>query len=155
MSQLASGDNAPPFELPTDGGGSASLSAYRGRKLVIFFYPGDDGTTCTAEAQDFTAAKADFEAAGTAVIGISPDSVKSHDKFKLKRGLDVTLASDEAKGVLQAYGVWQEKQMYGRTYMGVVRTTMLVDAEGRIARIWPGVKVKGHVAEVLAAAKAL
>ena len=155
MSQLAPGDNAPPFELPTDGGGSASLSAYRGRKLVIFFYPGDDGTTCTAEALDFTAAKGDFEAAGTALIGISPDSVKSHDKFKLKRGLDVTLASDESRSVVEAYGVWQEKQMYGRSYMGVVRTTMLIDGEGRIARIWPGVKVKGHVAEVLAAARAL
>ncbi len=155
MGQLAPGDNAPAFELPTDSGGSATLSAYRGRKLVIFFYPGDDGSSCTAEAQDFTAAKADFEAAGAAVIGISPDSVKSHDKFKLKRGVDVTLASDEAKSVVEAYGVWQEKQMYGRSYMGVVRTTMLIDAEGRIARIWPGVKVKGHVADVLAATRAL
>ncbi|SHG08599.1 peroxiredoxin Q/BCP [Kaistia soli DSM 19436] len=155
MGQLAPGDNAPSFELPTDDGGSASLAAFRGRKLVIFFYPGDDTPTCTTEALDFTTAMADFEAAGTTVLGISPDSVKSHARFRQKRGLGVLLASDETKDVVEAYGVWQEKQMYGRTYMGVVRTTFLIDAEGRIARIWPKLKVKGHVAEVLAAARAL
>ncbi|HWJ76265.1 MAG TPA: peroxiredoxin [Kaistia sp.] len=155
MGQLVPGDNAPSFELPTDSGGSVALSAFRGRKLVIFFYPGDDTPTCTTEALDFTAARDDFEAAGTAILGISPDSVQSHEKFRQKRGLRVALASDETRDVVQAYGVWQEKQMYGRTYMGVVRTTFLIDAEGRIARIWPKLRVKGHVAEVLAAAKAL
>lgn len=155
MGQLAPGDNAPPFELPTDGEGSVSLADFHGRNLVIFFYPGDDTPTCTTEALDFTAAKADFDAAGTAILGISPDSAKSHARFRAKRGLDVLLAADETHQVAEAYGVWQEKQMYGRTYMGVVRTTFLIDADGRIARIWPKLRVKGHVAEVLSAAQAL
>lgn len=155
MSQLAAGDNAPHFELPTDGGGSVSLAAFRGRKLVLFFYPGDDTPTCTTEALDFQAARADFEAAGVALLGMSPDSPGSHDKFKRKRGLELMLAADEALSVAKAYGLWQEKQMYGRTYMGIIRTTFLIDADGRIARIWKVARVKGHVAEVLAAAKAL
>ncbi|MCX5479711.1 peroxiredoxin [Kaistia geumhonensis] len=155
MTAPAAGAPAPDFSLPTTGGGTATLKDYAGRKLVLYFYPGDDGSTCTAEALDFTSMLAEFEAAGTAVLGVSPDSVASHEKFAKKRGLGVTLAADEDTSVCQAYGVWQQKQMYGRTYMGVVRTTFLIDAEGRIARAWTVSRVKGHVAEVLEAARAL
>ena len=155
MTAPAAGARAPEFQLPTTGGGTAALKDYAGRKLVLYFYPGDGGSTCTTEALDFTAALADFEAAGTAVLGVSPDSVASHEKFATKRGLGVTLAADEDTSVCQAYGVWQQKQMYGRTYMGVVRATFLIDAQGRIARAWTVSRVKGHVAEVLEAAKAL
>lgn len=155
MAELAPGAVAPDFTLPRDGGGTISLSALRGRPVVLFFYPKDDTEGCTTEAKDFTAAKADFEAAGIALVGLSPDPVKKHDRFVAKHALDVPLASDESLQTLEAYGVWKEKSMYGRTYMGVERTTMLVDAEGRIAEIWPKVKVKGHVDAVLEAAKKL
>ena len=155
MEHIATGDEAPDFTLPGSGGATVSLSAYRGRIVVLFFYPKDDTSGCTAEAVDFTALKPDFDAAGIVLIGMSPDSVKSHDKFRTKHGLTVELASDEDKTVLQTYGVWVEKSMYGRKYMGVERTTLLIDRDGRIARIWSKVKVPGHAAEVLEAAKAL
>lgn len=155
MAELSPGLNAPGFTLPRDGGGTLSLAAFRGRPVVLFFYPKDDTEGCTAEAKDFTALKPEFDAAGVALIGISPDPVRKHDRFVAKHALTVPLASDEDHTVLEAYGVWKEKSMYGRTYMGVERTTLLIDADGRIARIWPKVKVKGHAEDVLAAAKEL
>ena len=155
MAELAPGAVAPDFTLPRDGGGTISLSALRGRPVVLFFYPKDDTEGCTTEAKDFTAAKPHFDAAGIALLGLSPDPVKKHDKFVKKYELGVPLASDESLQTLEAYGVWKEKSMYGRTYMGVERSTVLVDATGRIAEIWRKVKVKGHVEAVLDAAKKL
>ena len=155
MAELAPGIEAPDFTLPRDGGGTVSLSAFRGRPVVLFFYPKDDTEGCTLEAKDFTAAKGDFDAAGVALLGLSPDPVKKHDRFVKKHELGVALASDEDLSTLQAYGVWKEKSMYGRTYMGVERTTVLVDADGRIADVWRKVKVQGHVEAVLAAARKL
>jgi peroxiredoxin Q/BCP len=152
---LRIGDAAPAFELPATGGAPISLAGLKGRKAVIYFYPKDDTSGCTLEAQDFQALKGEFAQAGTEVIGVSADSVASHDRFAQKYGLEFTLASDESLTMLEAYGVWVEKSMYGRKYMGVERTTVLVDRDGRIARIWPKVKVPGHAAEVLAAAQAL
>ncbi|GJE28217.1 peroxiredoxin [Methylobacterium organophilum] len=152
---LKDGDQAPDFTLPGAGGETISLANLKGRKVVLYFYPKDDTSGCTLEAQGFNALTEAFEAAGAVVIGVSPDSVKSHDKFRAKYGLTFPLASDEAKSMLEAYGVWVEKSMYGRKYMGVERTTMLIDPEGRIARIWPKVKVPGHADEVLTAARAL
>jgi len=152
---LAVGDLAPDFDLPTDGGGQAKLSDYKGRKLVLYFYPKDDTTGCTNEANGFSELAADFAKAGTAVIGVSKDSVKSHDKFKAKYGLEFTLASDVDGKVVEAYGSWVEKSMYGRKYMGIDRSTFLIDGEGRIRKLWRKVKVTGHVAEVLAQAQAL
>lgn len=155
MAELVRGADAPDFALPRDGGGTISLSEFRGRPVVLFFYPKDDTEGCTMEAKDFTAAKADFDAAGVGLIGLSPDPVKKHDRFVQKHALAVPLASDESHETLEAYGVWKEKSMYGRTYMGVERTTVLVDADGRIADIWSKVKVKGHVEAVLDAARKL
>jgi peroxiredoxin Q/BCP len=155
MADLIPGTQAPDFTLPRDGGGTISLSQFRGRPVVLFFYPKDDTEGCTMEAKDFTAAKPDFDAAGVTLIGVSPDPVKKHDKFVKKHELAIPLASDENLQTLEAYGVWKEKSMYGRSYMGVERTTVLVDAEGRIAEIWPKVKVKGHVDAVLEAARKL
>jgi len=152
---LKEGDKAPAFELARDGGGSISLKSLAGKKIVLYFYPKDDTTGCTKEAIDFSGLKKNFARAGAEVIGVSPDSVKSHDKFKAKHELDLTLLSDETKKMLADYGVWAEKSMYGRKYMGVVRTTFLIDGKGKIARIWDKVKVAGHADEVLAAAKAL
>ncbi len=152
---LQAGDRAPEFSLPGDGGKTLSLATAAGKKLVLYFYPKDDTSGCTMEAKDFNALRADFAAAGTESIGVSPDSAASHDKFKKKYELGFALASDESKAMLEAYGVWVEKSMYGRKYMGVERTTFLIGADGRIARIWSKVKVPGHAAEVLAAAKAL
>jgi peroxiredoxin Q/BCP len=149
------GDKAPDFELPTDGGGTISLSALAGKNVVLYFYPKDDTSGCTQEAIDFNRLKAAFASAHTEIIGISADSVASHEKFKTKHRLALTLASDERKTLLAAYGVWVEKSMYGRKYMGIERTTVLLDASGKIARIWTKVKVPGHAEEVLAAAKAL
>ena len=149
------GDEAPDFDLPGDGGESVSLSAHRGSIVVLFFYPKDDTSGCTAEAVDFTALKPEFDAIGAALIGMSPDSARSHEKFRAKHGLAVTLAADEDKAVLQAYGVWVEKSMYGRKYMGVERTTLLIDADGKVARIWNKVKVPNHAKEVLEAARAI
>jgi peroxiredoxin Q/BCP len=152
---LTIGTKAPAFSLPATDGRQISLEDLKGRKVVLYFYPKDDTSGCTLEAQTFQTLKNDFAAADTEIIGISPDSLKSHDKFRNKYGLDFALASDEAKTMLEAYGVWVEKSMYGRKYMGVERTTVLIDREGNIARIWPKVKVPGHAEEVLAAAKSL
>jgi peroxiredoxin Q/BCP len=155
MSGLTVGNPAPDFTLPTDGGGSISLAGLKGRNVVVFFYPKADTPGCTIESKDFSARKADFAAAGTELIGVSADPVKAQDKFKTKHDLTVTLASDESQAMLSAYGVWVEKSMYGKKYMGIERTTVLIDKNGVVSRIWPKVKIEGHVDEVLAAAKAL
>lgn len=151
----AIGDIAPDFTLPRDGGAAITLSALRPGKVVLYFYPKDDTPGCTLEAQDFSARLADFQAAGATVIGISKDSVKAHDKFCKKHGLQIVLASDEEGSTCEEYGVWVEKNMYGRTYMGIERTTFLIGGDGKIARVWPKVSVKGHADEVLDAVKAL
>ena len=151
----AVGTKAPAFNLPTDGGGKLSLSALKGKKVVLYFYPKDDTSGCTREAIDFNGMKEAFAKADAVVVGVSPDSAASHDKFKKKHGLDFPLIADEEKAMLEAYGVWVEKSMYGRKYMGVDRSTFLIDAKGRIARIWRKVKVPGHAKEVLAAARDL
>lgn len=152
---LNAGDKAPDFTLPRDGGGEISLSGLKGKKVVLYFYPKDDTPGCTLEGIDFTRLKDGFEAAGTVVIGMSKDSSKSHDKFCKKHGLGIVLASDENGDTCERYGVWMEKSMYGKTYMGIQRATFLIAADGSIARVWPKVSVEGHAAEVLEAAKAL
>ncbi len=152
---LEPGDLAPDFTLPTDGGGSLTLSGLRGRKVVLYAYPKDDTDSCTKEAIAFDRLRSAFDAAGTEIVGISPDAAKRHDRFKQKHGLDLRLVADESRAMLEAYGLWVEKSMYGRRYMGVERTTFLLDRDGRIARIWPKVKVSGHAEEVLAAAQEL
>ncbi|WP_265519041.1 peroxiredoxin [Nitratireductor luteus] len=155
MAGLEKGNEAPDFELPKDGGGTLRLSSLRGNPVVLYFYPKDATSGCTAEAIDFTARKPEFDSLDVTIVGMSPDSQKSHDKFKAKHGLTIDLVSDPEKEALQAYGVWVEKSMYGRKYMGVERSTFLIDGDGRIAEIWRKVKVPGHVDAVLAAAKAL
>ncbi len=155
MAELTIGDEAPDFRLPRNGGGDISLSDLKGKAVVLYFYPKDDTSGCTAEAIDFSALGAQFEAANTVVIGISPDSVKSHDKFAAKHSLTVMLAADEDKSALEAYGVWKEKSMYGKKYMGVERTTFLISPDGKVAKIWSKVKVLGHAQAVLDEAKAL
>lgn len=155
MSHLTIGDIAPDFELPRDGGGTVSLQAYSGKPVVLYFYPKDDTDACTREAIAFSGLLPEFEKAGANVIGVSPDSVRKHDKFAKKHELSVILASDEDTALANLYGVWKEKMMYGRTYMGVERTTFLIGADGRIAKIWPKVKVAGHAEEVLESLKAL
>ena len=152
---LQTGDPAPDFNLPRDGEGALSLADFKTRKLVLYFYPKDDTSGCTAEAIDFNRLAGDFAAAGAAVVGVSPDPVKKHDKFRQKYELTFPLLADEAKQTLEAYGVWVEKSMYGRKYMGVERTTFLIGGDGKIAKIWRKVKVPGHADEVLAAAKAI
>jgi thioredoxin-dependent peroxiredoxin len=152
---LNPGDPAPDFSLPATGGETLSLAGLKGRKAVLYFYPKDDTSGCTLEAQAFNGLRAAFAEADTAVIGVSPDPMKSHDKFREKYGLDLALASDETRAMLEAYGVWVEKSMYGRTYMGVERTTVLIDRDGRIAKVWQKVKVPGHADAVLEAARAL
>lgn len=152
---LQEGDTAPGFELPRDGGENVQLSDFNGKPVIVYFYPKDDTSGCTKEAIGFSQAIAAFNEAGAEVIGISPDSVKSHDKFRDKHDLKVILLSDEEKQAIEAYGVWVEKKMYGRTYMGVDRSTFLIDGDGKIRRIWRKVKVPGHVDEVLNAVKAL
>lgn len=152
---LNEGTPAPDFTLPTDGGGSLTLSSLRGGKVVLYAYPQDDTTSCTNEALSFDALRDDFAAAGTTVIGISPDSVKRHDKFKQKYDLKLKLVSDEERKAIEAYGLWVEKQMYGRHYMGVERSTFLIDASGKIVRVWEKVRVKGHAEAVLVAAREL
>jgi peroxiredoxin Q/BCP len=151
---LKDGSPAPDARFET-AAGPASIKEYAGRKLVLYFYPKDDTSGCTREAQDFTALANDFAAAGAAIVGISKDSLASHKKFQAKYDLKVALGSDAEGGVCEAFGTWVEKSMYGRTYMGIERATFLIGADGTIARIWRKVKVPGHAAEVLEAAKAL
>lgn len=152
--ELEPGQAAPEVRLPRDGGGEVSLADFAGQKVVLYFYPKDDTSGCTAEAIDFTARAAEFAAAGTVVLGVSKDSVRSHDKFRDKHGLGLILLSDAEGDVAERYGVWVEKSMYGRKYMGIERATFLVGPDGRLLRIWRKVKVPGHVDEVLAAARA-
>lgn len=151
MSKPEAGSKAPDFTLPRDGGGTLSLSSLAGKMVVLYFYPKDDTSGCTQEAMEFSALRDQFASAGAVVVGVSPDSAKKHDKFKEKHGLSIDLVSDEEKGMLEAYGVWAEKSMYGRKYMGVERTTFLIGGDGRVLRVWEKVKVPGHAAEVLAA----
>ncbi len=153
--ELAAGMPAPWFELPRDGGGNISLDEFAGRKLVLYFFPRADTPGCTLEAQAFSALQTSFEQARTTVLGVSADPIAAQDRFKKKYGLQIPLASDETRRMLQEYGVWIEKSMYGRRYMGVERATFLLGLDGRFARIWRNVKVKGHADEVLAAARAL
>lgn len=152
---LQEGDPAPGFTLARDGGGTMSLESLRGRKVVLYAYPKDNTPACTEEAIAFNRLRKEFEACGTDVIGVSPDSVKRHGNFKNKYELDFPLLADEEQALANAYGIWVEKSMYGRTYMGIERSTFLIDAQGRLARIWRKVKVAGHAEEVLAAAQAL
>lgn len=148
---LKEGSQAPQFELSRDGGETVKLSQFKGKPVVLFFYPKDDTSGCTKEAVEFSEQLGAFHEAGAEVLGISPDSVKSHDKFRDKHGLKVTLLSDEEKSVVEAYGVWVEKSMYGKKFMGVERSTFLIGPDGKIRRIWRKVKVPGHVSEVLGA----
>jgi len=152
---LKEGSKAPPFVLPRDGGGTVSLDDFKGRKLVLYFYPRADTPGCTRESIDFSSLRAAFSRAGTDVVGISADPVRAQEAFKKKHKLTVSLLSDELHDMLEAYGAWGKKSMYGKTFMGIIRKTVLIGPDGRIARIWPKVKVDGHAAEVLAAAKAL
>ena len=149
------GQEAPDFTLPTDGNGSVSLSELAGKKVVLYFYPKDDTSGCTAEACGFRDSFPDYSGAGAVVIGISKDSVASHDKFKKKHNLPFILASDAGSDICEKYGTWVEKSMYGRKYMGIERCTYLLDQEGIVRGVWHKVKVPGHVAEVLKAAQAL
>lgn len=152
---LEEGQKAPDFKLPTGEGAPLTLKALKGWPVVLYFYPKDDTSGCTAEAKDFSCLAGEFAKAGARVIGVSPDSLASHTKFKTKYELDLTLGSDEDKTAAEAYGVWVQKSMYGKTYMGVERSTFLIDASGRLARIWHKVKVPGHADEVLAAVRSL
>lgn len=149
------GDKAPGFSLATDGGGSVSLREFAGKPLVLYFYPKDDTSGCTREAIDFSAAGARFKKLGVSVVGVSKDSVTAHDKFKTKHKINFTLASDPDGNVIESYGSWIEKSMYGRKYMGIDRSTFLIDGKGKVARIWRKVRVPGHVEEVLEAVKSL
>ena len=149
------GDPAPDIKLATDDGKRVALSALKGRPVVLYFYPRDDTPGCTTEAKDFTCLIGDFRTAGADVIGISPDNEKSHKKFREKFALEVQLASDEDTTIAQAFGCWVEKSMYGKTYMGVDRSTFLIDKSGKVSQAWRKVKVPGHAEEVLAVVKAL
>jgi thioredoxin-dependent peroxiredoxin len=151
----AEGSTAPEFTLPRDGGGEVSLSDLRGKQVVLYFYSKDDTSGCTKEAINFTMHLPAFEAAGAVILGVSKDSVAKHDKFRDKHALGVTLLSDEDSDVCERYGVWVEKSMYGKKYMGIERATFLIDADGKIARAWRKVKVPGHAEEVLDAVQAL
>jgi thioredoxin-dependent peroxiredoxin len=149
------GDPAPDFELPNDHGHVVKLKSFEGKLLVLYFYPKDDTSGCTKEAMDFNRLAHEFARAGAAVVGVSPDPVASHAKFKTKHALEFGLLSDETKGMLEAYGVWTEKSMYGRKYMGVERTTFLIGRDGKIIEIWNRVKVPGHAEAVLERVRAL
>ncbi len=149
------GEMAPDFTLPRDGGGEVSLSEFKGKKVVLYFYPRDDTPGCTTEALEFTSLGEEFKAAGAQVIGVSKDTVAKHDKFIAKYDLGVILASDAEGDVCERYGVWVEKNMYGKVSMGIERATFLIDGEGRVAQVWRKVKAKGHATEVLDAVKAL
>ncbi|MCB9989795.1 MAG: thioredoxin-dependent thiol peroxidase [Rhodospirillales bacterium] len=151
MSALSIGDKAPGFKAITDGNSEISLAALKGKNVVLYFYPKDDTPGCTTEACDFRDNMARLEKAGAVVIGVSKDSVAKHDKFKAKHGLNFPLIADESGEICEAYGVWGEKKLYGRLYMGIERASFLIDGTGKIARIWRKVKVKGHVDEVLSA----
>lgn len=155
MTDLTAGVPAPDFELSADGGRTLKLSDLRGKPVIVYFYPKDNTPGCTKEAISFSCIKDQFDALGVQIIGISPDSADKHDKFKAKHELTIHLAADPDTEICQAYGVWVEKSMYGRKYMGVERSTFLIDAEGRIAKIWHKVKVAGHAESVLDATKAL
>ena len=152
---IETGQPAPDFTLPQDGGADIALSSLQGGPVVLYFYPRDDTSGCTLEALDFTAQSAEFAAAGARVLGVSKDSVASHGKFRAKHGLGIALLSDAEGDVCERYGVWVEKNMYGKKSMGIERATFLIDREGKVARIWRKVKVDGHVAEVLEAVRAL
>lgn len=153
MSHPVVGDTAPAFTLPRDGGGEVSLSDFTGKKVVLYFYPKDDTPGCTKEALGFTDMVAEFDAAGTVILGVSKDSVKKHEKFVAKHDLKIALLSDEEGDVCERYGTWVEKSMYGKTYMGIERATYLIGADGKIAEVWRKVKVPGHVEAVLEAAR--
>lgn len=153
--ELAEGSPAPPFNLPREDGTRVSLADFAGTKLVIFFYPRAGTPGCTREAMDFTRLAKEFAASGTTVMGVSSDSVKAQESFRNKHKLSTPLVSDEKHDMLKAYNAWGEKSMYGKTFVGVLRTTVLVDEAGRVARIWRRVKVEGHADEVLAAAREL
>lgn len=153
--EIIEGKKAPAFTMPTDGNGSVSLKDFSGKKLVMFFYPKDSTPGCTTENVEFSENLSKFRRAGADVLGVSRDSVASHDKFKLKQGLKITLASDADTSVIDIYGSWVEKNNYGRKYMGIERSTFLIDESGKIIRIWRKVRVKDHVADVLAAVKEL
>tara|TARA_R110002073_G_scaffold4803_12_gene30524 strand:- start:1307 stop:1765 length:459 start_codon:yes stop_codon:yes gene_type:complete len=152
---MQAGDLAPDFTAPIQDGTMLTLSAQRPKPVVLYFYPKNNTPGCTTESKDFTALAPEFEAAGATVIGVSKDSVKKHANFIARQDLGVTLVSDADTTICEDYGVWVEKQMYGKTHMGIQRTTVLIDAHGRIARVWPKVKVAGHAAEVLDAVRAL
>ncbi len=153
--KIAVGGKAPSFRLPHDGGGEVSLADFKGRKLVLYFYPKADTPGCTVEAKDFSKLAPAFGRAGTAILGVSADPVPKQGKFKAKHDLSIMLASDESHDMLAAYGVWAKKSMWGRSYMGILRNTYLIGPDGRIARIWEKAKVAGHAEEVLQAAKEL
>ena len=153
--ELVAGAKAPAFTLPRVGGGKISLKDFKGSNLVLYFYPKADTLGCTKEAIAFSRLRADFSKAGTAILGVSADPVVAQDRFKSNHKIAVALASDEAKTMLAAYGAWGEKSMYGRKFMGVIRKTFLIDASGRIVRIWPKVRVPGHAEEVLEDARSL
>ncbi|WP_373235695.1 thioredoxin-dependent thiol peroxidase [Cohaesibacter celericrescens] len=152
---LQEGNAAPDFCLPTGGGGEVTLSDQLGSPVIVYFYPKDNTPGCTTEALDFSALAHEFSELGARIIGISPDSVKKHDNFIAKHDLSILLAADVEKSVCETYGVWVEKKMYGKTYMGVERSTFLIDQNGKLARIWPKVKVKGHATEVLEATRTI
>ncbi|MEN5277947.1 thioredoxin-dependent thiol peroxidase [Brucella sp. TWI432] len=155
MARPQVGDQAPDFTLPSDNSDTITLSSLKGKPVVLYFYPKDDTSGCTKEAITFSQLTPEFDKIGVRIIGVSPDSAEKHAKFRKKHALRVDLAADEGKTALEAYGVWLEKSMYGRKYMGVERTTFLIDADGRIAKIWEKVKVDGHAQAVLEAAQAL
>lgn len=155
MTEITEGSKAPAFNMATADGGRVSLDGLKGSKVVLYFYPKADTPGCTTEGQDFSALIADFEQAGATVIGVSRDPVKKLDRFKAKYDLKVVLASDEPEDVTEAWGVWVEKKLYGREYMGIERATFLIDGDGLVRRVWRKVSVKGHAAEVLAAVESL
>lgn len=154
-SDLFTGAKAPAFSLPRDGGGTIALKEFKGRKLVLFFYPKAGTSGCTREAIAFSALRGAFAKAGTDILGVSADPVAAQDKFKSKHELTIALGSDESKEMLQAYGAWGAKSMYGRKFMGVIRKTFLIGGDGRVLRVWPKVRVDGHAEEVLEAARTL
>lgn len=154
-SELKAGDKAPTFKLTRDDGSAVSLKDFKDRNLVLYFYPKADTPGCTQEAIDFSRLRAAFAKADTDILGVSADPVAAQAKFKGKHKLKIDLASDESTAMLEAYGAWGEKSMYGRKFLGVIRKTFLIDGAGRIVRVWPKVKVAGHAEEVLEAARTL